>query len=57
MVILYKDPKGDRIFQRSMSQAGTIIGNKIGEDENERYLELEQHCKTLEGKLAKCGEV
>ncbi len=57
MVILYKDPKGDNIFQRSMSQTGTIIGNKIQEDDGGRYLDLEQHCKQLEGRLAKCGEV
>ena len=57
MVILYKDPKGERIFQRSMSQAGTILGNQLPEDDSSRYLELEQHCKDLEGRLAKSGEV
>ena len=55
MVILYKDPKGERIFQRSMSQAGTIIARP--EDDSTRYLELEHHCRELEGRLAKCGEV
>ncbi len=57
MVILYKDPKGEKIFQRSMSQAGTILGNQLPEDDSSRYLELEQHCKQLEGRLAKSGEV
>jgi len=57
MVVLYKDPQGERIFQRSMSQAGTILGATNVENDKSRYLELEEHCKDLEGRLAKSGQV
>ena len=57
-MILYKDPQGQKIFQRSMSQSlqNTVLGT-TNEDDSDKYLDLERHCRDLEGRLAKCGEV
>ena len=46
MVILYNDPKGEKIFERtySVSQA-TATNHEFGD--------LEKHCKELENRLGK----
>ena len=54
MVILYKDPKGEFIFNRSMSQvAGTITGMSLNDAERERLRDLEIHCRDIEARLGK----
>ncbi len=55
MVILYKDPKGEKIFERGQSQ-GTLNTSAI-DDANrvsdEQFQNLEKHCVELEGRLGK----
>ena len=46
MVMLYKDPKGEKIFDRGQSQ-GTL--NNIDDTNVE---DLEQHCLDLEKRLS-----
>lgn len=51
MVILYKDPKGENIFERAQSQ-GTLNLTAVGDSKNE-FGDLEKHCTELEGRLGK----
>ena len=54
MVILYKDPKGERIFNRSMSQAqAAMTGLSMNDAERDKLHDLEGHCKDLETRLGK----
>ena len=54
MVILYKDPKGERIFNRSMSQAqAAMTGLSLNDAERDKLHDLERHCKDLETRLGK----
>lgn len=54
MVILYKDPRGEFIFNRSMSQVhGTITGMSLNDSEREKLRDLEVHCRDIESRLAK----
>jgi len=54
MVILYRDPKGERIFERSNSMRhNTITGVSLSDQERDRMMELEKHCRDLEGRLSK----
>ena len=46
MVILYKDPKGEKIFERTHSLSQATAMNCDVDD-------LEKHCKELEGRLGK----
>jgi gamma-aminobutyric acid type B receptor len=56
MVILYKDPNGEFIFNRSMSQAqGTNIS--LSDGEREKLRDLESHCRDLESRLGKYEHV
>ena len=51
MVILYKDPKGEKIFEHGKSQ-GTL--NVTSDDTKiEQYNDLEKYCIELEGRLRK----
>lgn len=49
MVILYKDPKGEKIFDRRQSQ-GTLNATVI---EDTKIDDLEKHCSDLESRLGK----
>ena len=52
MVILYKDPRGEFIFNRSMSQAaGTVTS--LNDAERDRLRDLEVHCREIESRLGK----
>ena len=52
MVILYKDPRGEFIFNRSMSQAaGTVTS--LNDAERDRLHDLEVHCRDIESRLGK----
>lgn len=51
MVILYKDPHGEKIFNRSMSQALPTMS--MSDAERERLRDLTLHCKDLESRLSK----
>ena len=46
MVILYKDPKGEKIFERTHSVSQMTATNCNFDD-------LERHCKELESRLGK----
>lgn len=46
MVILYKDPKGEKIFERTHSVSQMTATNCNFDD-------LEKHCKQLESRLGK----
>ena len=52
MVMLYKDPHGEKIFDRGQTQ---LTLNNTGADEFkiENYDELEKHCRNLEVRLKK----
>lgn len=52
MVILYKDPKGEKIFDRGQSQ-GTLNATVIDDAKIEQINELEKHCLELESRLGK----
>ena len=52
MVILYKDPKGEKIFDRGQSQ-GTLNLTAADEARIEQFGDLEKHCLDLESRLAK----
>ena len=51
MVILYKDPKGEKIFDRGQSQ-GTLNITTAGDDKIE-LSDLQKHCLDLENRLGK----
>lgn len=51
MVILYKDPKGEYIFERRQSQ-GTLNLTAVDDSKNE-FGDLEKYCTELEGRLGK----
>lgn len=51
MVILYKDPKGEKIFERGGSQA-TLNLTAVDASKNELG-DLEKYCTELEGRLGK----
>ena len=54
MVILYKDPRGELIFNRSMSQVqGTMTGMSLNDSEREKLRDLEVHCRDIEPTM--CG--
>jgi len=54
MIILYKDPRGEYIFNRSMSQAqATLTGMSLSDAERDRLHDLERHCRELEARLGK----
>lgn len=52
MVILYKDPNGEKIFDRGQSQ-GTLNLTAADEARIERFDDLEKHCLDIESRLAK----
>lgn len=52
MVILYKDPKGEKIFDRGQSQ-GTLNDTGLDVAKIEQFSDLEKHCMELESRLAK----
>ena len=53
MVILYKDPKGEKIFERGQSQ-GTLNATAIDDAKiSDDFQTLEKHCNELEGRLGK----
>lgn len=52
MVILYKDPKGEKIFDRGQSQ-GTLNLTAADEARIEQFGDLEKHCLELESRLSK----
>lgn len=52
MVILYKDPKGEKIFDRGQSQ-GTLNMTAIDDIKVEQYGDLEKHCFEIETRLSK----
>ena len=52
MFILYKDPNGEFIFNRSMSQ-GQTTNISLSDGERDKLRDLETHCKDLENRLAK----
>lgn len=51
MVILYKDPKGEKIFDRGQSQ-GTLNITSADDDRLE-LSDLQKHCMDLESRLVK----
>ena len=52
MVILYKDPRGEFIFNRSMSQVqGTITS--LNDAERDKLRDLEVYCRDIESRLGK----
>ena len=54
MIILYKDPHGELIFNRSMSQVqGTMTGMSLNDSEREKLRDLEVHCRDIETRLGK----
>lgn len=54
MVSLYKDPRGEFVFNRSMSQMpGTITGMSLNDSEREKLRDLEIHCRDIESRLGK----
>lgn len=54
MIILYKDPRGERIFNRSMSQGQpTLTGMSLSDAERDKLHDLEKHCRDLETRLGK----
>lgn len=52
MVILYKDPKGEKIFDRGQSQ-GTLNLTAIEDTKVDNFNDLERHCKEMETRLGK----
>ena len=52
MVMLYKDPKGENIFDRGETQ-GTLNNTVIDDCRIQQYQDLEQHCIDLENRLSK----
>ena len=52
MVILYKDPKGEKIFDRGQSQ-GTLNLTAVDDARIEQFGDLEKHCTDLETRLSK----
>ncbi len=58
MVILRKDPHGEHIFVRRDSTHHQSFSASLSDAERERMMELEKHCRDLEGRLSKhevCG--
>ena len=55
MSSLYRDPKGEYIFERSDSmRRPTLTGvSTLNDNERERMMELERHCRDIESRLAK----
>ena len=53
MVVLYKDPRGEKIFDRSYSQSHPTFSETLNDADRERLVELEKHCRNLEGRLSK----
>lgn len=54
MVILYKDPRGEFIFNRGMSQMQiTNTGMSLNDSEREKLRDLEVHCRDVENRLSK----
>lgn len=54
MVILYKDPRGEFIFNRGMSQMQiTNTGMSLNDTEREKLRDLEVHCRDIENRLSK----
>ena len=55
MLSLYRDPKGEYIFERSDSmRRPTLTGvSTLNDHERERMMELERHCRDIESRLAK----
>lgn len=54
MVILYKDPRGEFIFNRGMSQMQiTNTGMSLNDSEREKLRDLEVHCRDIENRLSK----
>lgn len=51
MVILYKDPKGENIFDRGQSQATLNITS--ADDDKIELSEIQKHCLDLETRLGK----
>ncbi len=51
MVMLYKDPKGEKIFDRGQTQ-GTL-NTVMDEYKVENFNDLEEHCVDLERRLSK----
>ena len=51
MVILYKDPHGEHIFNRAMSQGMATMS--MTDAEREKVRDLELHCKDIESRLSK----
>ena len=52
MIILYKDPKGEKIFDRGQSQ-GTLNLTTIEDNKLDQVNGLERHCQDLENRLGK----
>ena len=52
MVILYKDPKGENIFERGQSQ-GTLNLTAVDAASKNELGDLEKYCTELEGRLGK----
>lgn len=50
MVILYKDPKGEMIFNQT-THSQSQLTNQIVADE--QIIELEKHCREIEQRLGK----
>lgn len=50
MVLLYKDPDGEKIFDRGHSQA-TLNATIADDAKIEQYNDLEHHCIELERRL------
>lgn len=55
MLSLYRDPKGQYIFERSDSmRRPTLTGvSTLNDHERDRMMELERHCRDIESRLAK----
>jgi len=51
MVMLYKDPMGEKIFDHGQTQQ--TINTGADDYKIENYNELEQHCRALEDRLKK----
>ena len=54
MVILYRDPQGENIFERtgSINRPGTLNGT-VNDEDRARIAELDRHCKQLSTRLSK----
>lgn len=53
MIILYRDPKGQKIFERTYSASQPTLTNVENNEIVNSYNELEKHSKDLEIRLAK----